>query len=74
LKTKFSRQSIDKTQDSRVGNKTITNVYQGDLAMSNTGTTGRIPLWLVGTVAGTAVIALVGIFFYGSYVGLGSSL
>jgi photosystem II PsbJ protein len=42
--------------------------------MSNTGTTGRIPLWLVGTVGGTAVIALVGIFFYGSYVGLGSSL
>jgi len=47
---------------------------QGDLDMSNTGTTGRIPLWLVGTVAGTAVITLVGIFFYGSYVGLGSSL
>ena len=42
--------------------------------MSNTGTTGRIPLWLVGTVAGPAVLALVGIFFYGSYVGLGSSL
>lgn len=42
--------------------------------MSNTGTTGRIPLWLVGTVAGTAVITLVAIFFYGSYVGLGSSL
>lgn len=46
----------------------------GDFTMSNTGTTGRIPLWLVGTVAGTAVIALVGIFLYGSYVGLGSSL
>ena len=42
--------------------------------MSNTGTTGRIPLWLVGTVAGVAVFTLVGIFFYGSYVGLGSSL
>nr|YP_010732050.1 photosystem II protein J [Massjukichlorella minus]WDY12964.1 photosystem II protein J [Massjukichlorella minus] len=42
--------------------------------MSNTGTTGRIPLWLVGTVIGTAALALVGIFFYGSYVGLGSSL
>ena len=42
--------------------------------MSNTGTTGRIPLWLVGTVPGTAVVALLGIFFYGSYVGLGSSL
>ena len=43
-------------------------------SMSNTGTTGRIPLWLVGTVVGTAALALVGIFFYGSYVGLGSSL
>jgi photosystem II PsbJ protein len=42
--------------------------------MSNTGTTGRIPLWLVGTVAGVAAISLLGIFFYGSYVGLGSSL
>ena len=30
--------------------------------MSNTGTTGRIPLWLIGTVAGTAVIGLLGIF------------
>ena len=26
--------------------------------MSNTGTTGRIPLWLVGTVVGTAALAL----------------
>lgn len=42
--------------------------------MSNTGTTGRIPLWLVGTVVGIAAIGLVSIFFYGSYVGLGSSL
>ena len=42
--------------------------------MSNTGTTGRIPLWLVGTVGGTAVIVVVGIFFYGAYHGLGSSL
>jgi photosystem II PsbJ protein len=49
-------------------------VYQGDIYMSNTGTTGRIPLWLVGVVAGTAALTLVGIFFYGSYVGLGSSL
>lgn len=47
---------------------------KGDLNMSNIGTTGRIPLWLVGTVAGVAVLTLVGIFFYGSYVGLGSSL
>jgi photosystem II PsbJ protein len=42
--------------------------------MSNTVTTGRIPLWFVGTVGGIAIITLVGIFFYGSYVGLGSSL
>jgi photosystem II PsbJ protein len=42
--------------------------------MSNTGTTGRIPLWLVGVVAGTAALTLLSIFFYGSYVGLGSSL
>nr|YP_010451988.1 photosystem II protein J [Ephedra americana]YP_010453527.1 photosystem II protein J [Ephedra rupestris]QXG15957.1 photosystem II protein J [Ephedra americana]QXG18165.1 photosystem II protein J [Ephedra rupestris] len=37
-------------------------------------TTGRISLWLVGTVTGILVISLVGIFFYGSYSGLGSSL
>ena len=42
--------------------------------MANTQTTGRIPLWLVGTVIGTVAIGLIGIFFYGSYVGLGSSL
>nr|AYC63896.1 photosystem II protein J [Dichotomosiphon tuberosus] len=38
------------------------------------GTTGRIPLWIVGTVVGITAIVLLGIFFYGSYVGLGSSL
>nr|YP_009668241.1 photosystem II protein J [Bazzania praerupta]QCW59016.1 photosystem II protein J [Bazzania praerupta] len=37
-------------------------------------TTGRIPLWLIGTVTGIIVIGLVSIFFYGSYSGLGSSL
>ena len=42
--------------------------------MSNTGTTGRIPLWLIGTIVGTLAIGLLAIFFYGSYVGLGSSL
>jgi photosystem II PsbJ protein len=42
--------------------------------MSNTGTTGRLPLWLVGLVAGIAALGLLTIFFYGSYVGLGSSL
>lgn len=41
--------------------------------MSNIGTTGRIPLWLVGTVVGVLAIGLLTIFFYGSYVGLGSS-
>jgi photosystem II PsbJ protein len=30
-------------------------------------TTGRIPLWVIGTVAGILVIGLIGIFFYGSY-------
>ena len=44
------------------------------LFMSNTGTTGRIPLWFVGTVVGLLALGLLAIFFYGSYVGLGSSL
>jgi len=42
--------------------------------MSNTRTTGRLPLWLVGTVVGTLAITLLAVFFYGSYTGLGSSL
>ncbi|CAL9078827.1 unnamed protein product [Musa textilis] len=37
-------------------------------------TTGWIPLWLVGTVTGIPVIGLIGVFFYDSYSGLGSSL
>jgi photosystem II PsbJ protein len=36
--------------------------------------TGRIPLWLVGLVAGLAIITMLGLFIYGSYSGLGSSL
>ena len=36
--------------------------------------TGRIPLWLVALVGGAAVIVLLGLFFYGAYSGLGSSL
>jgi photosystem II PsbJ protein len=36
--------------------------------------TGRIPLWLVALVGGLAVIAMLAIFVYGSYSGLGSSL
>jgi photosystem II PsbJ protein len=42
--------------------------------MSDTGVTGRIPLWLVGTVVGTLALGLLAILFYGAYVGLGSSL
>nr|WDA99102.1 photosystem II protein J [Gronococcus sybilensis] len=37
-------------------------------------TTGRLPLWLVATIGGMAVLTVVGIFIYGSYSGLGSSL
>jgi photosystem II PsbJ protein len=36
--------------------------------------TGRIPLWMVATVGGLGVITVVGLFIYGSYSGLGSSL
>jgi photosystem II PsbJ protein len=35
---------------------------------------GKIPLWIVATVAGTGVLAVVGVFFYGSYIGTGSGL
>jgi photosystem II PsbJ protein len=34
----------------------------------------RIPLWFIGLVAGIVAITLVGLFFYGAYSGLGSSL
>jgi photosystem II PsbJ protein len=34
---------------------------------------GRIPLWLVGTVAGIGLLSVVGLFFYGAYVGVGSA-
>ncbi|KAH7444214.1 hypothetical protein KP509_02G070000 [Ceratopteris richardii] len=37
-------------------------------------TNRRVPLWLVGTIEGTLVIGLSDIFFYGAYLGLGSSL
>ena len=36
--------------------------------------TGKIPLWIVATVAGTGVLVVVGLFFYGAYAGLGSSM
>jgi len=35
---------------------------------------GRIPLWIVATIAGTGVLVLLGLFFYGAYAGLGSSI
>ncbi len=35
---------------------------------------GRIPLWIVATVAGTGVLVVVGLFFYGAYVGVGSAM
>ena len=36
--------------------------------------TGRVPLWLVGLVGGLAVMAMLSLFIYGAYSGLGSSL
>jgi photosystem II PsbJ protein len=36
--------------------------------------TGKIPLWIVATIAGLGIIALMGLFFYGAYAGVGSSL
>ena len=35
---------------------------------------GRIPLWIVATVAGLGAIVVVATFFYGSYVGVGSAM
>lgn len=35
---------------------------------------GRIPLWIVATVAGTGILVVVGLFFYGAYAGVGSSV
>nr|YP_009296627.1 photosystem II protein J [Apophlaea sinclairii]AOM65767.1 photosystem II protein J [Apophlaea sinclairii] len=36
--------------------------------------TGRIPLWLVVTMGGILVLTVLGIFVYGAYSGIGSSL
>jgi len=36
--------------------------------------TGRIPLWLIATVGGTAALTVVGLFIFGSYSGVGSSV
>ena len=35
---------------------------------------GRIPLCIVATVAGTGVLVVVGLFFYGAYAGVGSAV
>jgi photosystem II PsbJ protein len=35
---------------------------------------GRVPLWMVATVAGLAALGLLTLFLFGSYSGLGSSL
>ena len=35
---------------------------------------GRIPLWSVATVAGTGILVVVGLFFYGAYAGVGSGV
>jgi len=37
-------------------------------------TNRRVPLWLIALVGGMGVLTIVGLFFYGSYSGLGSSL
>jgi photosystem II PsbJ protein len=34
----------------------------------------RIPLWVVAVVAGLGAIAVVGLFFYGAYAGVGSAV
>ena len=36
--------------------------------------TGRIPLWLIALVGGSAALGVLALFFYGAYSGLGSSL
>ncbi len=35
---------------------------------------GRIPLWVVATIAGTGILVVLGLFFYGAYAGIGSSV
>tara|TARA_B100001939_G_C16637420_1_gene486088 strand:- start:12 stop:212 length:201 start_codon:yes stop_codon:yes gene_type:complete len=40
---------------------------------ANRWTQGPLPLWLVATAGGMAVLFVVGLFFYGSYVGVGSA-
>ena len=37
-------------------------------------TSRRVPLWLIATVGGVAVLTVLGLFLFGSYSGLGSSI
>jgi photosystem II PsbJ protein len=37
-------------------------------------TSRRVPLWLIALVGGMAALTVLGLFIYGSYSGLGSSL
>jgi photosystem II PsbJ protein len=37
-------------------------------------TSRRVPLWAIATVGGLGVLTILGLFIYGSYAGLGSSL
>jgi photosystem II PsbJ protein len=37
-------------------------------------TNRRVPLWLIALVGGMAALTVLGLFLYGSYSGLGSSL
>lgn len=37
-------------------------------------TSRRVPLWLIAVVGGLAAFTVLGVFLYGSYSGLGSSL
>ena len=50
---------------------TLHHVKQENLIMSGDA---RIPLWIVATVAGMGILAVVGLFFYGAYVGVGSAM
>ena len=34
----------------------------------------RIPLWIVATIAGLGAVSVLGLFFYGAYVGVGSGV
>ena len=40
----------------------VKNIHLFKIFMSNTGTTGRIPLWLIGTAVGVAAIGILSIF------------